>query len=369
MEQTRLPLATDAPGGCETTVARLRDLDYAAYYAQETASRIAVIRGIWEHKRTAGLVDALTILCPRKALPAMQPALPEARFWAYEDLNTTNDPFNDASPRTLLALDRSARYKNILTTMFHRLSKLSLLYTHKLLTDIVPFTSDVQFLYVPLSYLHRRILGHQHWYAFRENYRERTANGGLVEGHDYALLAGKLAPYAAIAYRRFLPPVETVSCTLAPTEDVGYQEIREQLFARHRSAGPIITRLADWVNTRESRYAALAALLPRIEGRAIVYTNIPSHNAPLRRRFPGLEVRTYYEANGDEETAAHVILFEVPIVKSYLFLDVLAELAPACRVHTFASGAPVDRHLNGKMAGEYQAVDRFCGHLWEATHA
>jgi len=299
----------------------------------------------------------------------MQPALPEARFWAYEDLNTTNDPFNDASPRTLLALDRSARYKNILTTMFHRLSKLSLLYTHKLLTDIVPFTSDVQFLYVPLSYLHRRILGHQHWYAFRENYRERTANGGLVEGHDYALLAGKLAPYAAIAYRRFLPPVETVSCTLAPTEDVGYQEIREQLFARHRSAGPIITRLADWVNTRESRYAALAALLPRIEGRAIVYTNITSHNAPLRRRFPGLEVRTYYEANGDEETAAHVILFEVPIVKSYLFLDVLAELDTACRVHIFASGAPVDRHLNGKMAGEYQAVDRFCGHLWEATHA
>ena len=315
------------------------------------------------------MVDALTVLCPRKGLPAMQQALPEARFWAYEDLNSTNDPFNEAGPRTLLVLDRSARYKNILTTMFHRLSKLSLLYTHKLLTDIVPFTSDVQFLYVPLSYLHRRILGHQHWYAFRENYREHTAEGDLVEGHDYALLASKLAPCAAIAYRRFLPPVETVTCTLTPEESAGYQEMREQLFASHRSAGPIITRLADWVNTRESRYAALDALLPRIEGRAIVYTNIASHNAPLRRRFPGLEVRTYYDANGDEGTAAHVILFEVPIVKSYLFLDVLAELAPACRVHTFASGAPVDRHLNGKMAGEYQAVDRFCGHLWEATHA
>ncbi len=347
-------------------ITRLAGLEYAAYYSKSAESRAAVVNGIAAHKRAAGEIDRVCYLAPKKALDQVRAAVPDAEFYAYEDVaSRTNEPFNRADDRTLLVYDRCARYGNILTSMFSRLSRLSLRYRYKLLVDIVPFTRDIQYLYVPISYLHRRILGHQHWYAFRENYRERTASGELVSGHDYRLLAEKLAPCADIDYDRFLPALETVACPLTSEEDSGYQTIREELFARHQTAGPIITRLADWVNMRESRYAALARLLSGLSGRVLAYTNIASHNAQLRRRFQGLEVRTFYDANGDEGTAAHVILFEVPIVKSYLWLDVLANLAPHCRVWLFASGAPVDRYLLGKASAEYQAVDRFTQTLWE----
>jgi hypothetical protein len=308
-------------------------------------------------------------LAPKKFLADVRQRISASTFLAYEDLTKSNIIFDLADEETLLVFDRPSRYKNITTDTWVRLSRAAERYQHKILVDIVPFTSEVQYLYCPLALVSRSILGYQHWYSFRENNSEQLADGSIVRAHDHAHLAQKLAPYCSIDYNDFLSnPIQIVDCPLTTQEKSEYQELRDRLFAEaqqeeKKSASPIITQLADWTNIRLSRYTRLRDLLLQANGHTMIYTNLAGHNRRLKKIFPSSEVRSFYDANGEEDQHDTVILFELPITKSYLFLDVIANVRPDCRILFFKSDATVDKLLYGHMVTEYQSVNDFARHL------
>jgi hypothetical protein len=317
-------------------------------------------------------VRQIVYLIPRKFLAETQRRLDgPAIFLAYEDITKSNDLFNLADGETLLVLDRPARYKNITTDTWVRLSRAAERYQQKILVDIVPFTAEVQYLYCPLALISRTILGYQHWYSFRENNSELQADGSIVQAHDYTYLARKLAPYCQIDYADFLGnALQVVECPLTAQEKKEYQEVRDHLFAEaqkaeKKSASSIITSLADWTNIRLSRYTRLRDLLLAQNGRTVIYTNLASHTRRLKKLFPSSEVKSFYDANGEEDQYDTVILFELPIVKSYLFLDVIANVRSDCRIFFFKSDTTVDKLLFEHMTKEYQSINEFTRCLYQ----
>lgn len=331
-------------------------------YAKTAAERAAYVQAY--AAQLAPQVTAITYLVPKKFLDEARRHLPAARFLCYEDITKRNDVFNLANDQTLLVLDRVARYKNITTDTFVRLSRAANRYQHKLLVDSVPFTGGVEYLYCPLALVDRGILGYQHWYSFRENNWEVTATGAQVRAHDMALLARKVRAHAALRYADFFSnPLETIACPLDAPERREYQAFRDHLFATRATAGPIVTMLADWTNIQASRYAALRDLLARQTGNVAVYTNLSGHNRRLKKLFPDLTVKSFYDANGTEDQYDVVILGELPITKSYLFLDVIAGLRPDCRVYCLRSDTTVDTLLYTRMATEYASITTFIRHL------
>lgn len=335
------------------------------FYSKSVEARAAFVRQAFEKSGT----KRLFYLVPKKFIPDIASRIPEAYLFAYEDITKSNDLFNEADDQTLLVFDRTSRYKSITSNTFIRLSRIAAKYKHKVMVDIVPFTSSIEYLYSPLAFIDRGILGYQHWYSFRENNLELTTNGERAHAHDFQLLAKKVARAADIDYSDFLGnQVEIVDCPLTSKEAMEYQALRDRLFAENRTASPIITTLADWVNTLESRYAMLERLLSEYTGRSVIYTNLASHNRRLRKQFPGIEVRSFYDTNGGENRYDQVILFEAPIVKGYLFLDVIANVRPDCRIYIFRSNASVDRYLFKKMFDEYTAINEFTRILYEEVH-
>lgn len=318
--------------------------------------------------KASGL-EKLAFLAPKKFIPDLSPRIPEASFFAFEDMTKSNDLFNRADDRTLLVFDRASRYKNITSNTFVRLSRLAARYEHKILVDIVPFTADVQFLYCPLAFIDRGILGYQHWYSFRENNLEVTEGGGQVRAHDYALLAQKLKPHVSIDYADFFGnQIHIIGCPLTREEKTEYQILRDRLFAENRTASPIITALADWTNILKSRYAKLEELLGALPGKNAIYTNLSGHNRRLKKRFSGVAIKSFYDTNGGEGKYDNVILFEVPIVKSYLFLDVIANVRPDCPVYIFRSDTTVDKYLFKKMNDEYTGINGFTKVLYRVVN-
>jgi len=335
------------------------------FYSKSVDARTAFVRHVFEHKRAVG-VERIFYLVPRKFMKDIATRLPEATLFAYEDVTKSNDLFNLADDRTLLVFDRASRYKNITSNTFVRLSRIAAKYQHKAMVDIVPFTSGIEYLYSPLAFIDRQILGYQHWYSFRENNWELTPDGRRVRAHDYRWLATKVAKAADIDYEDFLGnQVEIVDCPLTREEAVEYKALRDRLFEENKSASPIITTLADWTNIRESRYAVLKHLLDQFIGRTVIYTNLAGHNRRLKKRFNDVDVRSFYDTNGGEDQYDQVILFEVPIVRGYLFLDVIANVRPDCRIYVFRSDTTVDKYLFKKMFDEYTAINEFTRALFE----
>jgi len=341
-------------------------------YSRLNGARMAFVEASFTHLQPA--VSKMIYLVPKKFLTDVQSRLPGARCIAYEDVTKSNDLFNLADPQTLLVFDRPARYKNITTDTWVRLSRAAEHYQHKILVDIVPFTAEIQYLYCPLALVSRSILGYQHWYSFRENNSEQLADGSVVRAHDYGYLTQKLAPFCMIDYEDFLGnAIEVVACPLTRQEKSEYQDLRDRLFAeaqqaKKKSASPILTQLADWTNIRPSRYAQLRDLLSQTTGRTMIYTNLAGHNRRLHKIFPSSEVRSFYDTNGEEDRYDTVILFELPIVKSYLFLDVIANVRSNCRIVVFKSDTTVDTLLYNHMATEYQSVNDFARQLSQEVH-
>jgi len=310
----------------------------------------------------------IVYFCPKKQ--AGQIELPDNSYtFFYEDIEKTNKPYDLANENSILILDNCARYKNIQTRTFLRLSRLASGFENKLIVDIVPFTTGIEYLYVPWAYLSRTVLEHQHWYAFRENNPERLKNGDIVDGHDFKLLASKISKYCDIEYSQFFEnEMHVVDCPMENEEKSGYLKVREGLFQKYNSYQPVITRLADYTNMVESRYSKLDEIISNFTGKTIIYTNIKSHNAPLKKRFK-LPILTYYDNNGEERDADNIVLFEVPIVKSYLFLDVLANIPKHCKVWIFTSqDSTADKLLYKKMTDEFNAVNDFTKELWRCKN-
>lgn len=341
------------------------------FYSRSAEARASFVRE-FAAKQTS--VNKMIYLAPKKFLMDVQQRIPSAIFLAYEDLTKSNDIFNLADEQTLLVFDRPSRYKNITTDTWVRLSRAAERYQQKILVDIVPFTAEVQYLYCPLALVSRTILGYQHWYSFRENNSEQLADGSIVRAHDYVYLARKLAPYCIIDYVDFLSnAIQVVDCPLTTQEKSDYQDLRDRLFveaqqAEKKSASPIVTQLADWTNICPSRYAWLRDLLSQSNGRTMIYTNLAGHNRRIKKIFSSSEVRSFYDTNGEENQYDTVILFELPIVKSYLFLDVIANVRPDCRIFVFKSDTTVDKLLFHHMNNEYQSVNAFAKQLYQEVY-
>ena len=345
---------------------KLFDNELGAYYSKNEQARADFVNELIAHKKQRDLIDRVVYFCPKKFGCDIKNRLEhEVHMFFYEGIEETNEPYELANDRTLLILDGSSRYKNIGTRKFQRLSRLSRGFKHKFLVDQVPFSSDTKYIYLPYAYLSRDILGHQHFYAFRENNQE-LFNGKLVGGLDHELLAHKIKDYAVIDYKYFLNTnPETIEVDLTPSEKHEYDIRREQLFQKYDRFNPIVTRLADYSNTRESVYNKLEKLLKNIEGKTLLYTNIKSHNKRLRKRFPDYETYTFYDTNGAEKEADNIVLCEVPISRGYLFLDVLTRLKPSCNIFFLKPKTSVINYLYQQMTNEFNQIHDFTQKLWE----
>ncbi len=336
-------------------------------YSKSVDARTSFIRSVFD--QFAGVVDKIVYLAPKKFMADITARISGATLYPYEDVVKSNDIFNAADNRTLLVFDRPSRYKSITSNVFIRLSRAAAKYEYKCMVDIVPFTTGVEYLYCPLAFVDRGILGYQHWYSYRENNLEMTDTGEQVRAHDYNILAAKLAPHADIDYADFLGnQVHTIDCPMDRQEKAKYQTLRDRLFEENRTASPIITTLADWTNIRPSRYAVLQDLLSDLPGKTIIYTNLAGHNRRLKKAVKGVDVKSFYDTNGGEEQYDNVILFETPIVKNYLFLDVIANIKPDCPVYIFRSNVTVDKYLYKKMNDEYMAINDFVKVLYKVVN-
>lgn len=336
-------------------------METRAYFTKNIDNKFNYIRTLMKEANYSNVI----YFCPKKYKNLAENNLKSEKIhiFHYEDINKTNRPYDLANSESLLILDGSARYKNITGYVFKRLEKLALIPEHKVIVDIVPFTTDIMYTYIPFSHLKRQILGHQHWYAFRENNMEYNSKGELVEGHDYELLAEKMVPYTTIDYPNFMEcSTETLFCDITPEEQKEYDEYRDKLFEEYESIQPVLTRLADFVNTRKSRYDHLYNLVKNLKGNTIVYTNIKSHNSVIKKllkEFENIQVKTFYDNNESEALADNIILAEVPIVKNYLFLDVIANAKKDANFYFITGHTTIDDFLYKKMFDEFTQIDNF----------
>lgn len=311
---------------------------------------------------SAGDYSNVIYFCPKKYEKLAKENFKDAYIFHYEDINKTNKPYEVTNDNSLIILDGSARYKNITSYIFKRLEKLVLTCKNKIIVDIVPFTTDIMYSYVPFSHLKRQILGHQHWYAFRENNQEYNSKGELVPGHDFNLLAEKMSTVSKVSYPHFFESnKETIMCEITEEEQEEYNKYRDSLLDEYETIQPVLTRLADFVNTRQSRYKALHKLVSTLEGSTFVYTNIKSHNPAIKKllkEFPNVKVKTFYDNNEDEFEADNIVLAEVPIVKNYLFLDVIANASKA-KFYFITGYTTIDELLYNRMVDEFTQIDDF----------
>ena len=83
----------------------------------------------------------IVYLLPKKFYDELKDVLEGVEVHFYEDISKSNDLINYAREESLLILDSPARYKNISSAKFGRLSKISKQYTNKIIIDSVPFAS------------------------------------------------------------------------------------------------------------------------------------------------------------------------------------------------------------------------------------
>ena len=313
---------------------------------------------IIEQKKTE--FNHIVYLLPKKFYDELEDSLNGVEVHFYEDISKSNDLINFAREESLLILDSPARYKNISTDKFRRLSKISKQYANKIIIDTVPFASEIEYLYVPLSYIDRNILGYQHYYSFRENNSE-IYQGKQYRSHDFELNAKKLSNVSYQEYQSFLDGIEikTHDVILTPEEKDGYEKKKEECFKKFDRFNPIVTALSDYSNMRDSVYDKIEEVLSGINGEAVLYTNIKTHNKYLKHRFPNVNVRTFYDINGDENNYKHIILCEVPIARAYLFTDVLSRLKRGTTVHIIKPNVPAIKLLYNRMNTEYTQLEEF----------
>jgi len=298
--------------------------------------------------------------------------------WLYINSITNED--------SVLILENPSRYPKITSTKFARLKRLSMQIGHKAIVDIVPFTLDIQYLYVPLAYLGRAILGYAHYYAWRENYYEQDTSGTVHSSHDFDIVADKMKRACQITYPAFLcQNRELIEVESTGSERQAYAEKKEQLFAQYTTPQPIVTRLADLTHAFDSRSDRLIELLNTLRGRTLILTNLGTYAKRLRKKLRDagikqLRVTSYQQGMPRPKPKVgqlglpipkieyqNCVYFESPIVKSYFLLDVESLLSPKCKVFHFRSDMKVDRYLFEQLDHELRQIDGLTKELYRAT--
>lgn len=337
----------------------------AAFYSKRRAAKNEFIRGF-----LAGTNSAAVFVYPKNRRDEV-PELPGVFCVAYEDVTKTEvwlhiNSIMDGS--STLVLENPSRYPKITSEKFGHLKRLSMQVAHKAIVDIVPFTLDTEYLYTPLAYLDRGILGYAHYYAWRENYHERGDDGVVRAAHDPDVIAPQLAQVARIDYRQFLCANRTiVDVSMTEEEHDSYAAKKAELFGGYTSPQKIVTRLADHAHAFDSRRQALYQLLP-LPGRTVIYTNLSSYatrlHADLKAQglHKGVAVTSYQ--TGDNDEADNCIYFESPIVNSYYLLDAESKLPDTAKVYHFLSDAKVDQLLYSQLVSELEQINDLTKELW-----
>lgn len=312
---------------------------------------------------------SIIYICPKKYRENVIEAMPDnVLVFHYEDLNKTNRLYDVLCQDSLLILDGSSRYKSINSMVFKRLERLAEIPNNKIMVDNVPFTTSVEYAYIPYSHLERAILGYQHFYSFRENNQEYNEKGELTTAHDFDLLTDKVKGITKIDYREFMPPEYTViRHELSSDELKEYNKYRDSLLEEYTTIQPVLTRLADFVNTLESRLKHLYEVVSRLEGNIFIYTNIKSHNRKIKRMFkdmPNVKIKTFYDHNENEHLADNIVLAEVPIMRGYLFLDIIAN-AKKAKFHFITGDSTIDTLLFDRMIDEISQINKFTRLLYD----
>jgi uncharacterized protein YhbP (UPF0306 family) len=262
---------------------------------------------------------------------------------------------------TILIMENPSRYPKITSTKYEYLYRLAMKVKkeNKYIVDIVPFTLDIVYLYTTYVYMSRAILGHAHWYAFRENYSEQLEDGTIVSGHDHKLLAKKIMGITEIDYPQFLlENREIVSIISTKEEAEQYQAKKDELFDKEKSIVRIITRLADTAHAFVSRREAVAELALSLEGKTVIYFNLTSYAPPVKKligRNKNIICTSYQKGYiGDVD---NIIYAESPIVKSYFLLDAESRANQDAKVYHFVGDMGVDKHLYSLVESELNQIN------------
>lgn len=296
-------------------------------------------------------------------------------YFTYEDMTKTEQWLEIHSllgDSTALLLDNPSRYPKITSTKVLALERLEKMVRAKAIADIVPFTLDIQYLFQPMMYLGRDILGYSHYYAWRENYHEMDSHGQIRMSHDFELVAGKLASFVQIDYPSFLEcDRQTVQFQSTPEELEQYANLKAKLFeVEDFSPQVTITKLADFAHAFQSRYNALLKLLSELTGSTLIYTNLSDYakRAASVAKKAGFSVTATSYQVGTTQQFDNVIYLESPIVKSYFLLDAESRLQPNCKVFYLLGDTKVDQYLYSQLDHELTQINEFTQELYRATH-
>lgn len=310
---------------------------------------------------------------PKNRKELIKPNYPGVHYFTYEDMLKTEHwlKINSlAGDNTALVLDNPSRYPKITSTKVLALIRLEKMVGAKCLIDIVPFTLDIQYLFQPLNYLGRDILGYAHYYAWRENYHEMDDRGQVRKAHDFDLVASKIKPVVQIDYPEFLSSNrETIEFQSTADELEQYAKLRDELFeAEEFSPQVTITKLADFAHAFQSRIDALISLLDNLSGTTLIYTNLSDYakRAVSAAKKAGHKITgTSYQA-GSTKYFDNVIYLESPIVKSYFLLDAESRISADCKVFHLLGDTKVDRYLYGQLTHELTQINDFTKELYRA---
>lgn len=322
----------------------------------------------------AGATGAVIHVFP-KNMGQRAARLPGVYSTTYEDL-TKKDLWlhinSLAGESASLILENPSRYPKATTPKSRALRRLSMQVGRKALVDIVPFTVDVQYLYTPLSFLGREILGYAHNYAFRENYQEMGDDGVIRFAHDADVLAAKMKGFCAISYSAFLcPNRQTVEVESTTEEQAKYAARKAELFSKEKNPRRIVTRLADTAHAFASRTQALIETMRATDAPALVLCNLSSYAARVNAALKAAGLKhvraTSYQLGLAEKDYCDVVYFESPIVNSYYLLDIEAGLNPDAQVWHFVGDMKVDRLLFDQVSHELKQINNLTKELYAVT--
>lgn len=332
----------------------------AALYSKDSSRKQSFVSNF-----AAGERGPILYVYP-KNMEGQRLVLPNAYSVTYEDIDKRetwlhiNALIGDS---TVLIMENPSRYPKATTPKSRTLRRLSMQVQTKAIVDIVPFTEDIQYLYTPLSFLSRSILGYAHYYAFRENYQEMDESGTIRSAHDYDVLADKMKGVCQCDYDGFmLRNRVVVDCPITADEQAQYDARREELFSVEKSPQRIITRLADTAHAFQSRTDRLLDVLAECAGQTLVLCNLASYakRARVAAKTAGLHnvTATSYQVAMREDIGNfdNVVYLESPIVNSYYLLDVEAALPAHCHVYHFLGDAKVDKYLYGEIDRELRQI-------------
>lgn len=317
----------------------------------------AFVENIIKEKNTN---NDVIYICPKNRNKKFKGAL----CLSFEDMTKDNEwlTINGIlNENTILVIENPSRYPLITSTKYKYLYRLAMKVKkeNKYILDIVPFTLDIAYLYTTYVYISRSVLGHAHFYAFRENYQEQLEDGTIVPGHDHKLLARKIMEVTDIDYSSFLiknRKIVSIKSTVDETEQ--YQIKKDELFEKEKSIVRIITRLADTAHSFQSRREKIVDLALSLEGITVIYFNLSSYASDVKKMVGKVKtiICTSYQ-KGYIGNVDNIIYAESPIVKSYFLLDAESRANNNTKVFHILGDTGVDIHLYSLIDSELNQIN------------